>query len=105
MPWASTGRGTGSLTVRLAAHAGRLLLQVPAEDRVDVLAEWTDLLDVMGVILEDAQIPLDEGTWAWTEAVLEHNWLLSDHLARMGEPGRLLRTTTWEELARALLDY
>ena len=93
------------LTVYLADHAGRLLRQVPAEDRVWAMEEFTGVLDGLGVILEDAQIPFDEGTWPWAEAVLEHNHLLSDVLVNRSDPGRALRTHTWEAMARALLDY
>lgn len=93
------------LTVRLADHADRLLGQVPAEDRVWAMEEFTDVLDGLGVILEDAQIPFDEGTWAWAEATMKYNHLLSGVLVDRSDPGRALRTWTWEDMARALLDY
>ena len=105
MSSASASRGTGSLTVQLAAHADHLLRQVPAEDRAWAMAEFTDVLDGLGAILEDAEIPFDEGTWPWAEAAMEHNDLLGDVLVARSDPRRALRVSTWEAMARALLDY
>lgn len=95
----------GRLTMQLADHADRLLRQVPAEDRPWAMAEFTDALDGLGVILEDAEIPFDEGTWPWAEAAMEHNDLLGDVLVSRSDPRRALRTHTWEAMARALLDH
>ena len=92
------------LTMQLAEHARRLLLKVPARDRVAVMEEWTDLLDLMGVIVEDAEIPVEDGVEAWVDAAIAHSDPLDAHLAAMSNPSPLLQATTWDQMARAMTE-